>query len=87
MEAARILDRRQTVGRNIRRARALRGSMPQRQLTELTGISQPHLSEYENGKREPSWDQMTRIARALGIDDPGWFYCRHPDLELAESDA
>lgn len=41
-------------------------SMTQAQLAESTGISQPNLSAYENGRREPTLDVLNRIVVACG---------------------
>ncbi len=40
--------------------------MTQAQLAETTGISQPNLSAYENGRREPTLDVLNRIVVACG---------------------
>lgn len=36
-----------------------------RQLAEETGISYQHISDIELGKKDPSWEKLERLARAL----------------------
>jgi DNA-binding XRE family transcriptional regulator len=50
------------------RAYRYRENFTQRQLSELTGISQYHLSEIENGKRIISKEQAKVLARVLNTD-------------------
>lgn len=38
------------------------------QLAEAAGISQPHLSDIENGKKTGSVEVLARIAKALKVD-------------------
>lgn len=49
--------------RSLRTAR----SLTQAQLAEITGISQPNLSAYENDRRSPTLDVANRIAVACGF--------------------
>lgn len=51
----------------IRGARGKEG-LTQKQLSELTGIAQHHISEMENGKRPIGKDTARRLANALNID-------------------
>ncbi|MBU5611685.1 helix-turn-helix domain-containing protein [Geomonas azotofigens] len=51
----------------IRGARGKEG-LTQRQLAELTGIAQHHISEMENGKRPIGKETARRLADALNID-------------------
>ena len=51
----------------IRTYRTYRG-MSVSQLAEAAGISQPYLSEIENGKKTGSVDVLKRIAAALRVD-------------------
>lgn len=44
-----------------------RRSMTLRAFSELSGISQPNLSNYLNGNVSPTLETLTRIAEALGI--------------------
>lgn len=52
-------------GAFLQQLRTSRG-MTQAQLAETTGISQPNLSAYENGRREPTLDVLNRIVVACG---------------------
>ncbi|MFB2550933.1 helix-turn-helix domain-containing protein [Ensifer soli] len=51
----------------IRTYRTYRG-MTVTELAEAAGISQPYLSEIENGKKTGSVDVLKRIAKALRVD-------------------
>lgn len=51
----------------IRTYRQYRG-MTMAALAEAAGISQPHLSDIENGKKTGSVDALKRIATALRVD-------------------
>lgn len=51
----------------IRTYRKYRG-MTGTELAEAAGISQPHLSDIENGKKAGSVDVLKRIATALRLD-------------------
>ena len=55
-----------TLGSFIRRQRALT-DMTMRQLAVMTGISNPYLSQIENGLREPSEQVLTALADALEV--------------------
>jgi DNA-binding XRE family transcriptional regulator len=50
------------------RAYRNREGMTQKQLTELTGIPQHHISEMENGKRSIGKERAKRLAEALHCD-------------------
>jgi len=54
-------------GVSIRGARGKEG-LTQKQLSELTGITQHHISEMENGKRPIGKETARKLARALNID-------------------
>ena len=43
--------------------------MTLKRLSEITGISEAHLSYVERGEREPSLSTIIRIAVALNIDE------------------
>lgn len=45
--------------------RLIRGETPQGVFAEKLGIKQAKYSHYENKRREPSLDELCRIARAL----------------------
>jgi DNA-binding XRE family transcriptional regulator len=51
----------------IRGARGKEG-LTQKQLAELTGIAQHHISEMENGKRPIGKETARKLASALNID-------------------
>lgn len=48
-------------------ARKLKG-YSQKELAEIVGTQQHHISCYENGKYEPSIQMMFRICEALQVD-------------------
>jgi transcriptional regulator with XRE-family HTH domain len=54
------------LGRVLREARRVRG-LTLAQLAERAAVSQPHLSQMENGKASPSISTLYRLAGALGI--------------------
>ncbi len=56
----------QSLGDFIREQRRL-GRLSLRKLSELSGISNPYLSQIERGLRKPSADILKQIARALSI--------------------
>lgn len=51
------------------RAYRTREGLTQKQLSELTGIPQHHLSEMENGKRGIGKERARKLAEALQISD------------------
>jgi len=53
-----------TFGREIKKARASLG-MKQKDLQELTGITQKYLSRIETDKADPGLSVVVRIAKAL----------------------
>jgi transcriptional regulator with XRE-family HTH domain len=53
-----------TLGRLIYRARQRTGTL-QRILTARTGISQPNISAYELGRRQPTWPTFVRLIAAM----------------------
>jgi transcriptional regulator with XRE-family HTH domain len=50
-------------------------------LAELTGITRQALSLLETGQREPNWDTVQRLAKALGVDSTAF---EDPDLQLPD---
>ncbi len=54
------------LGTGLRSART-RAGLTMARLAELSGVSQPHLSQLENGKVSPSINTLYRLANALGI--------------------
>lgn len=75
-----------SLGELIRKQRQL-AELPMRQLAGMVGISNPYLSQIENGLRAPSEQVLDNIARSLGLspedlrvdDDEG----AEPDLRAA----
>ena len=55
------------VGERLRRLR-LGANLTQKELSGLTGIAQPHLSEIEHGKRMLGRDAARRLAHVFGMD-------------------
>jgi transcriptional regulator with XRE-family HTH domain len=53
-----------TLGRLIYRTRQRTGTL-QRILTARTGISQPNISAYELGRRQPTWPTFVRLIAAM----------------------
>jgi transcriptional regulator with XRE-family HTH domain len=54
------------LGRSLRAARR-RAGLTMDALAELSGVSQPHLSQMENGRVSPSISTLYRLANALGV--------------------
>jgi transcriptional regulator with XRE-family HTH domain len=52
-----------------RAVRAIRNekNISQNHLAESTGFTQGWISDTENGKRNPSWTNIGRLARGLGV--------------------
>jgi transcriptional regulator with XRE-family HTH domain len=59
-------DRWEELGEFVREQRRL-GQMSLRRLSELSGISNPYLSQIERGLRHPSAEILQQLARALEI--------------------
>ena len=55
-----------TVGEKIRTLRK-KQKMTQKRLGNLLGMDGTRISQYENGKRNPKIDTLSRIADALGV--------------------
>lgn len=55
-----------SLGELIRKQRQL-AELPMRQLASMVGISNPYLSQIENGLRAPSEQVLDNIARSLGL--------------------
>ena len=55
-----------SLGELIRKQRQL-AELPMRQLASMVGISNPYLSQIENGLRAPSEQVLDSIARSLGL--------------------
>jgi transcriptional regulator with XRE-family HTH domain len=54
------------LGRSLRAARR-RAGLTMDALAEMSGVSQPHLSQLENGRVSPSISTLYRLANALGV--------------------
>lgn len=54
------------VGTNIRALRKKR-NMTQKQLADITGLATITIQQYERGVREPRFDNLSRIAKALDV--------------------
>lgn len=55
-----------TLGRYLYRERQRTGTL-QRVLAARSGVSQPNISAYEQGRREPSWAVFVRLIAAMGL--------------------
>lgn len=55
----------EAVGNLVREARA-RAGMSQGELARRAGVSQPVVSAYENGRREPGLSMLTKLVEASG---------------------
>lgn len=56
-----------SLGENIRLKRIEKG-IKQTALAHSLNVSQSHLSDIENGKVSPKWDEIVHIADALGVE-------------------
>ena len=82
----------QDLGQNIRRIRLSKNStirpgrpMMQKELADLAGIPASSLCNIENGKyRNPTWEILTKIARALNCDLPDFFVAQQKEVHAAE---
>ncbi|MCD1266699.1 transcriptional regulator [Shinella sumterensis] len=61
------MDVRVRVSRNIQRLRREKG-LSQEDVAHAADVHQTYLSGVEGGKRNPSIDVLSRIAKALGVD-------------------
>lgn len=76
-----------TLGELIRKQRRL-AELPMRQLATMVGISNPYLSQIENGLRAPSEQVLNNIAQSLGLSPQDLKVDEHeedeqPDLRRA----
>ena len=57
-------------GKRIKEIRKANG-ITQKELSEKLGTSQQNIAQYENGKRQPKFETLRRIAKALdvGLDE------------------
>lgn len=51
----------------------IRGQVSQKDFAKIIGVSQNHLSNLENGKREPTISLLLLLAEKKGIDISYWF--------------
>ncbi len=58
-----------TIGETIRFLRR-RAELSQEELAEASGIHTTEISRLENGKRNPKWETMKRLA--IGLEVPCW---------------
>src|SRR5262249_37361595 len=69
---------RELIGRNIVRARADAG-LTQEQLADQLGADRTQVSQWERGRRQPSWSYLIAIADALGhTGDLSWLLHEEP---------
>ena len=62
---------------NLRTARRLK-DITQAQLAEMANVDQTTISDIERGRnRNPSWETVSRIAKALGVDPEELFPVNH----------
>jgi transcriptional regulator with XRE-family HTH domain len=54
------------LGRAVQAIRAEKG-ISQVQLSENTGLMQSWISNVEHGRRNPSWNNVIRLAQGLGV--------------------
>lgn len=54
------------LGRALQAARTEKG-ISQMQLAEATGFMQSWISQVERGRRNPSWNNVARLAEGLGV--------------------
>lgn len=52
---------------NLRRIRKLRG-LKQKELAEIVGVSESSISQYESGKKQPSFEIALKLAEALDCE-------------------
>lgn len=58
------------VGKNIRQLRKNRG-LDQKTFASRIEVTQPYLSQLENGRRDPSMSLLRRISEELEVSVPG----------------
>ncbi|MER9163604.1 helix-turn-helix transcriptional regulator [Mesorhizobium sp. M0715] len=60
------MEMRKLVGKNFARLRAASG-LTQERVAELANVSQQYISDLERGKRNPTVETLSEIAKALGV--------------------
>ena len=71
-----------TIGEKIRLLRKDRG-MTQKQLAERAGVAEISIRNYENNKRQPRMEQLSRIAHVLQINFESFLQVDTPSPLLA----
>ena len=57
----------------------LKAGLTQTQLAEATGLSLGSIRNYEQEHREPQWDALFALAKALGVDCSAFVDCVSKD--------
>lgn len=73
------------IGEKIKTHRKIK-CLSQKQLSELTGISEISIRKYEAGDRKPKIEQLMKIANALDIEESTFFDIPQNDIKTV-SDA
>lgn len=60
-------------GEKLRDLRVKRG-MSMAELTKIAGVAQGYISQIEAEKKNPGHEVVEKISKALGLDDPLFFY-------------
>lgn len=76
-------DLRETLSRNLRLARSVRG-LSQEELALESGVNRSYLSDVERGVRNVSIDNLDRIATALKVE--AWTLLHPGDPPAGETD-
>ncbi len=63
---AKITKSNQKLGRNIQKARKIKG-YTQEELAEVLNISRTHMGHIEQGRKTPSLELLEKIAKALKV--------------------
>ena len=64
-------------GQRLKKARNTRG-LSQRELSELSGLSNAVITKYEKGQNDPGATNLIKIARILNVD-PAWLMAWNPE--------
>jgi transcriptional regulator with XRE-family HTH domain len=73
------------VGKRIAEARKQRG-LTQQQLAEICGKQREHIARWESGKVIPRFEQLDKLAEALGTSDLSLLFGVEIEKAFAESD-
>ena len=74
------------IGDNIKKYRKQAG-LTQKQLAERIGAATGTIQQYELGKREPRFEQITKIVNALGLKEEHELYGKDAWLLLVQGSA